>query len=324
MYAQFIALIILVTLAACQTTSVPEAPLPTLASLPTATPRPSQTPIPTLTPSPIVTPSVTPTITLTPTPTETRLPSVILLPSFTPSPVGTATPLPDIFSFGKSVQGRDLIARRFGSGERILLLVGGIHTGFETNTVGLLERVARHFENNPTAIHPNVTVIIISVLNVDGLEAGRTLVGRFNANGVDLNRNWGCDWSREAFFQDEQVNAGLEPFDQPETLALGGFIQQIQPRAVLFYHAAANGVFAGNCGSEAVSDELASLYGVAGGYPFGTQFAEYPVTGTAPSWVNSLGIPAIDIELASAEEPEYNRNLRAILTVEQWIAEASE
>jgi len=234
----------------------------------------------------------------------------------------TATALPDSFIFGQSAGGRDLIAYRYGTGRFVIMLVGGIHAGFEANTVDLVLELRDYLRANPTMIEPDITFLLVPSLNPDGLTRGRIIDGRFNGNGVDLNRNWGCGWSPDAVFGEEAVDAGSEPFSEPETIALGSLIQRINPAAVIFYHGAANGVFAGSCADgENISGELAALYGEASGYPNGAGdgFGDYIVTGSAPAWVDSLGIPALDIELASATATEFRRNLRALLAIQTWV-----
>ncbi len=72
----------------------------------------------------------------------------------------------------------------------MLLLVGGIHAGFESNTVLLINALIAHFEGTPVDVLPGMSIILIPVLNPDGLVRGRTTEGRFNGNRVDLNRNW--------------------------------------------------------------------------------------------------------------------------------------
>ncbi len=302
--------------------------LPTRARLPTSS-APTRTAAPDLfrTSPPTLAPSATLTQTHTPPPTSIVAITVVTAgasPTSVPTRAMTPTPLPSIFTFGQSVEGRDLIGYRYGTGSRTLLLVGGIHTGFEANTVRLLEDLQAHFAQNPGDIQPEITLILVPVLNVDGLEYGRVLRGRFNANGVDLNRNWGCGWSEQAFFGEDAVDPGTEPFSEPESRALGSLVERTRPAAVLFYHAAANGVFAGNCPPErAISDDLARIYGQASGYPFGESFSEYAVTGGAAAWVNSIGIPALDVELATADGVEFTRNLNAILAVQRWIVNAN-
>lgn len=319
--------IILVILSACQMGSgetndaIPtrrQFPTETLTETPTPTPR--ESPTATHTPSPTLTDIVILTSTSVPTATRPK----IIVPSFTPSqtqPAMTRTPLPSQFIFGQSAQGKDLVAFRYGTGHRWIMLVGGIHSGFEFNTTSLLERLRFEIGDNRDEILPTISYIVIPRLNPDGEARGRILEGRFNANNVDLNRNWGCGWEETAEFANGPVDPGLAPFDQPESAALAALIQETQPEVVLFYHSAANGVFAGNCGENPdLSQDLAQVYGTAAGYPFESDFTAYKVSGTAPSWVNSIGIPSVDVELASDDVPEVDRNLRALQAVQRWIA----
>lgn len=239
------------------------------------------------------------------------------------SPGAPPTPLPDVFSFGRTARGSDLIAWRLGTGPARLLLVGGIHAGFESNTVALVEALLRHFQANPSDVLPGVTLVLIPVLNADGYLLGRTLEGRFNARGVDLNRNWGCDWSPEAVFRNLPVSPGERAFSEPETTALAALINDLRPVGVLFYHSAANGVFAGACEGDGVSGALAAVVGDATGYPYGDSFGDYVVTGTAANWVDGLGIPAADVELATAQGTEFERNLRGVMALQCWALGAA-
>ena len=224
------------------------------------------------------------------------------------------------FTFGTSVEGRELRGVRIGDGPRILMLVGAVHGGFETNTSALIEQLAAHFRDHPADLLPDVSLILIPSLNPDGVSRGRVLEGRFNASGVDLNRNWGCGWEPVAYFRDQVVGSGDAPFSEPETAALSSLIQSVQPSAVLFYHAAADGVFAGDCGGDAGSAALSEAYGRAAEYSYEDGFSRYPVTGTGPAWVNSIGIPSADVELASATDPEFDRNLHGVMAVQWWLA----
>lgn len=272
----------------------------------TATLAPLVSPMPTATAGTIgvLMPTASYTPTLVPTATLTASPTVTLVAS------ATATPLPAQFSFGKSAGGRDLLAYRIGTGATVLMLVGGVHMGYEANTARLLNEVITHYQ--AVGVSDGMSLLIIPTLNADGVGRDGQLAGRFNGNGVDLNRNWGCGWAEEAYFREGRVNAGSAPFSEPETQALGALIQQLRPQAVLFYHAAARGVFAGDCGGGGVSQALAQAYSEASGYPYGEAFTAYPVSGTAPSWVDSLGIASADVELASTDSTEFTRNLRAI------------
>ena len=224
-------------------------------------------------------------------------------------------------TIGTSVEGRAITARRFGDGERVLLLVGGMHGGWEANTVDLVEELIAHFEEHPEDVLPAMALVLIPAANPDGLTRGRTREGRFNGRGVDLNRNWACDWSPDAVWRNERVNAGMTAFSEPETLALAEYIRGLRPAAVLFYHSAANGVYAGDCDSDtnADSEALEAVIGEAAGYRYGQPFSAYSVTGTAPNWVDGIGIPSVDVELRTATDSEFEANLRGVTAAQRWV-----
>lgn len=285
-----------------------QVPLPTQVVISTA----SATPFPTRVVRVIPTKATTPTFTPRPA-TLTPFPS----PTFVQIPT-----LPASFTFGQSVFGRSLVAHRFGDGEDVLMLVGGIHGGWESNTVALMNELIIYFEANPTALLPSVSLMIIPQLNPDGVARGHTLEGRFNDHRVDLNRNWGCGWEAVAYFQNQEVSPGVAAFSEPESQALSKLILETRPSAVLFYHSAADGVFAGNCNDQdAGSNAMSAVLGKAAGYSYGAEFTSYKVTGTAPSWVVSAGIASADVELATWRTSEFDRNLRGILAVQCWMVQ---
>jgi hypothetical protein len=258
----------------------------------------------------------------TPAPTLLPPPEMVAPAAVAPilTPAVTAALPPGTLLVGYSVEGRPILARQLGSGPRALLLVGGIHGGWEGNTVTLINQLIAYFEANPDAILPDLSLVLVPVANPDGLLRGRTAAGRFNTNGVDLNRNWGCEWSPDARWRDQAVDAGPEPFSEPETRALAEFIQRIRPATVLFYHSAADGIFAGECGGDHGSQRMSQILGQATGYSYGQAFSAYKVTGTAASWVDGLGIPAADVELLSWDDSEFDRNLAGVLALQQWLS----
>jgi hypothetical protein len=270
----------------------------------------------------------TPTATFEPTP-PTAPPQATLEPALLTQaalPLATVTLPGDTTLVGRSAGGRGILARRFGSSGRLLLIVGGMHGGWEANTVTLVNELIAHFAANPRDVPAGIALALIPVANPDGLPHGRDPQGRFNSNGVDLNRNWGCGWQEEAFWRDNPVNAGAYPFSEPETSALADFVQAARPAVILFYHSAAGGVFAGSCAESlegasgaAASQALAAVYGEAAGYSYGQAFDAYPVSGTGPAWAAGLGIAAADVELQTWTNPEFERNLRALRQVMLWM-----
>ena len=313
-------LLVLLLLAACRATPAPPADLPSASP----SPRPSLRVQPTVTPRLITPPTASPLPSTTPAPpTETLLVPTALLLSPAAPPDDPAAVVPETV-IGYSLAGRPLVLRRFSSGgapaARSLLLVGGMHGGWEANTVALMEQLSAHFTDAPAALPPGVDLLIVPLANPDGYPLGRVSRGRFNGAGVDLNRNWACGWSPEAYWREQRVDPGAQPFSEPETRALADFMRRERPAGVLFFHSAANGVFAGECNGDHGSDALAAAFGDAAGYPHESPFTAYPVTGTAASWADGEGIPAADVELRSSTDPEFDRNLRGVLALLHWLA----
>jgi predicted deacylase len=293
------------------TRPTPESLWPATRSIaPTATSAPSKTPVPTTSFSgrPTYMPFVEDFSFLTVTPTATAYAGQILL--------------------GHSVQQRPIMAYRFGNGPTRLVFVGGIHGGYEWNTILLAYAAVDYLQANPEVVPAAVTVYIITSANPDGQYlatgvegrfnaadvAGDTFAGRFNANGVDLNRNWDCNWTPEALWRNEPISGGPAPFSEPENRLLRDFLLQQQPAAVIFWHSAANGVFAAGCPNlYRPSRQLAEIYGRAAGYPVYDFFTSYAVTGDATDWLATQGIPAITVELISHQAIDWSKN-RAGLT----------
>jgi len=262
---------------------------------------------------------------------ETVLPSI-------PNEVTQATT--SVSLIGTSVQGRDISAYTFGTGSTSVLFVGGIHGGYEWNSILLAYDMIEYFSTNPSDIPPSVTVHIIPNLNPDGLfEAtgleGRfaatdipardihtTGIGRFNANGVDLNRNFDCKWAPESSWRGRSVSAGTEVFSEPEAAALRDYVLTTNPTAAVFWHSQANTVYASECedGILPLTLTLMNTYAQAGKYATQASFDAYPITGDAEGWLASIGILAVTVELETRTSIEWERNLagtRAILNLLQ-------
>ncbi len=261
------------------------------------------------TPSPAL-----PTIPPSPTPLLNEVPvspdPTLILP--------TSTPYPDAirFSLGESWEGRTIWAWRFGEGPDTIVLIGGIHGGYEANTVILAEQLVNHFRLNPNDILPGIRLVIIPAANPDGLTRGDNIEGRFNARGVDLNRNWGCNWSPTAYLGNEQVDPGPRPFSEPETVALRAYFVAEPPDAVIFYHSALGAIFTGACGGNAPAGWLGALLEEATGYTHEAAFTHYQVTGDATDWLAERGIPAVVVELETRDDPEFRRNLAGVIALE--------
>lgn len=252
-------------------------------------------------------------------------------------PVETKNPGPERRVIGLSVEGREIEAFTYlprrqagGNGEAHLVFVGGIHGGYEWNSVLLAYEFMDYLGANPEAIPGNLTVTVISSANPDGVYKvigkegrftvgdvptdGSTVPGRFNAHTVDLNRNFDCKWKPEGMWRENPVSAGSAPFSEPETTAIRNFVLENDPDAFIFWHSQSNAVYASECGAGILPQtlDIMNAYSLASGYPAVRSFDSYDVTGDAEGWLASIGIPAITVELKTHETVEWERNLAGI------------
>jgi len=116
----------------------------------------------------------------------------------------------------------------FANNAPIFLIVPSIH-GFEKSAAFGTYYFARdliyNFDKNPVlnSIRTKAILYIVPVGNPYGFDNKI----RKNANGVDLNRNWGVD-PDGITDTTSQYYPGAEPFDQPETQAIKGVIDNTE------------------------------------------------------------------------------------------------
>lgn len=215
---------------------------------------------------------------------------------------------------GQSAGGEDITAYHFGVGETELLFVGGVHGAYSPNTSELANSLVEHFNKNPNEIPNNISITIIPTLNPDGSDKSDNVAGRFNANNVDLNRNFDCEWSETATWRNQEVSGGTEPFSEPEAAALRDYITTYQPKAAVVWFSAEGKVYPSSCGRAPgkASIELAATFATAAGYPAEAEFDAYAITGDMVNWMSDEGVTAISVLLSDHKNPELDKNLRGV------------
>jgi len=240
-------------------------------------------------------------------------------------------PDPKISQIGTSVEGRAIEAYTFGEGEKEVVLVGGLHGGYEWNSAYLTYKFIDYFTENPELLPEDIKITIIPSANPDGMfkitgkdgrfvladiptTANTTGVGRFNARGVDLNRNFDCQWQPESTWRGQVVDAGTAPFSEPEARAIRDFSTTNKPSVMVFFHSQANALYSSACGGPALTETtaLVETYATASGYPAHTSFDNYTITGDAGDWLSSVGIPALSIELSTHDTIDWEKNLAGV------------
>lgn len=129
---------------------------------------------------------------------------------------------------GQSVEGRPIECMVYGEGTFTILLMASIHGDEEAGTP-LLEELAARLEERPEWALDR-RVIVIANSNPDGVVRG----SRYNAHGVDLNRNFpSTNWR-------PSQRHGMRSLSEPETRAIQNVIEQYAPDRILTFHQHAN------------------------------------------------------------------------------------
>ncbi len=256
----------------------------------------------------------------------------------------TTPPAPvnkDQESIGKSVEGRDIVAYHFGTGSKELLFVGGIHGGYEWNTVLAADNLIDYLKSDPSLVPANLKVTVIPTLNPDGLfktvgttdrftaadvptGADATVSGRFNSNNVDLNRNFDCDWQAKGTWQNKSVSGGTAAFSEPESQAMKGYVEANKPAAVVVWYSSAGGVFASSCHNGVLpeTNTLTQTFAKASGYPAHQTFNFYEITGDMVNWLAKNNIPAISVLLTNHTDTEWTKNKAGVDALLKLYGEA--
>jgi hypothetical protein len=236
-----------------------------------------------------------------------------------------ATPTPDPGEWaenpkviGYSVAGRPIEVYRFGNGPTGRMIVAGIHGGNEWNTIKLANELIEYVQDHPEIVPENITLYILPNLNPDGEARAHGVDGRVNDNGVDLNRNWPYRWERDydrsSCWHYRPTTAGEYAASEPETSALLVFIvSHPEIDALISYHAAALGIFAGGVPDYKPSIRLAKSMAKVSTYQYPPKDVGCIYTGNLTDWASSTReIAAVDIELHNFRHTDFDENLKIL------------
>ena len=138
---------------------------------------------------------------------------------------------------------------------------------------------------------------------------------RVNANGVNLNSNWPCNWKAGP-------ESGGAPLSEQENKALKGFIEEQNTVAVIFWNFPVNQnnkavVSPGRClvGQERLSAALMQTYAQSSSYVTRQADPNQSFGGDATDSLADENIPAVFVLLDSATAVDLNTHLAAISAV---------
>jgi hypothetical protein len=242
---------------------------------------------------------------------------------------------------GHSVEGRDITAYKLGNGPVGVALIGDIHGAWEPRAQQVARVGLDHFSASRSAVPDGVTVYVILTANPDAWANGQPFLAAadgtggkgdvvlsefaFNARGIDLNRNFGTNWSDRPCGGERfrlhygsmcvQGKAGSAPFSEPETRAYRDFILNNRISMALTYHENRSPSISIREGGKGRSEPFAQRLAAHFGYEYLPVWPDYPVTGQAQDWLDANGVMGAEIELRHHTlEPRLNEalNIRAM------------
>jgi protein MpaA len=270
-------------------------------------------------------PTLPPRPSITPVPPPTRRPTITPWP--TPSPGPSVTPMlippSNRLVIGKSIENRSQEVFRFGRGPVNKLIVAGIHGGSEWNTVALADELIAYLTDHPERIPEDTSLFILRDMNPDGTARAHGVDGRANANGVDLNHNWPHNWKeqwpRDGCWIWRPLTGGTHGGSEPEVQNVIAFIDKIKPAALISYHSAALGIFAGGKPDFPPSVSLAEAVAEVTDYPYPPINTGCDYSGNMTDWAaNTRGIPSVDIELTNHRDTDFDQNLKTLQVFLAW------
>jgi murein peptide amidase A len=196
---------------------------------------------------------------------------------------------PDWQQVGVSVQGRPILMASFGSGQRRVLVIGGVH-GSEFGA-DVAEQFAAWLSENPEAVPSGTRVDVVACANPDGRAAGK----KGNADGVNLNGNFPTrNWKRQKYLT---TTAGPRAGSEPETQAIMRLLGTGYVRVISLH---SQGGFIDYDGPDGRA--LASQVASASGWPVKKLGPSGLYAGSLGTYVpERFGIPVLTVELSSRE-----------------------
>ena len=205
---------------------------------------------------------------------------------------------------GSSNNNNRLYSKHFGSGDKLILIIGGIHGDEPAGFISAL-KLAQFLKRNPSTIHNRV--IIVPCINPDGLLKGT----RVNARGVDINRNFpGTTWSSD--FIKSYNNPGTHPASEPETVALIKIIEKYKPNMIIQMHQPFNALYPSSNAPVELMYRMSELSELPVIDDIG-----YSTPGSLGNYIVSQEHEIIEITFELCEidiEPEYYKIVAALFT----------
>ena len=246
------------------------------------------------------------------------------------------------FTIGKSCQGKDITALKFGASDSYALITAGTHGGERiTSTILLMfiEQLCRAYKLDGSIEGLNIRrgmlgrgVIFVPCVNPDGCDIsllGTAACGdkaeyiknlcrgnfkKWNANyrGVDINHNFDAGWEE---LRQKEINLGIvgpaptryggsKPHSEPETVALVNLCKRIEVRHVMALHSQGEVIY-WSYGNKvpAKSRKMAEIMATTSGYALDVPLGIATGGGFKDWFIKEFYKPGFTVEIGKGENP---------------------
>ena len=231
-----------------------------------------------------------------------------------PKPESSYSPYSRTEEVGQSVKGVPIKLIEVGRGTEGVLVFGGFH-GDEWQSTYVAERLVDYLIGTRSVL-PSRKVVVVPEVNPDGLAVRK----RFNANGVDINRNFPtANWCPAGPKSPERH--GLRPASEPETQIVRDLIWRYRPKLIVSIHNIHRGRHCVNYDGPA--EDLAETMGRCCGYPV-KRFLGYATPGSLGTFAGvERNIPTITLEMPRNETAQacWHQTRAALLAAVAYTPE---
>lgn len=250
--------------------------------------------------------------------------------------------LTQVYSVGKSVEGRELLCVKFGRGNKKIFL-NGAHHALEWITSSLLVGFSFDFLDaaecggcicgyDAEKIYKKVSFYIMPMVNPDGVNlvlngldrknehynSVKSMLGseniskvwQANINGVDLNHNYDAKFYVGKELEEENGIfgagptrfSGLYPFSEPETRAVRDLFEKEMFNLSLAFHSQGEVIY-WDYDDKSKYFDMANKLSKASGYELDEAGGISSVSGFKDWVIEKYGLPAFTVEVGKGKNP---------------------
>ena len=160
---------------------------------------------------------------------------------------------------GTTIKSCEITPQHYNKTMLLTFAVHGFEDGWDKDGAALVQigtDVIKEFSGDPQTLK-ETRLIVITCVNPDGIESGRSSngFGRCNAQGIDINRDFDYYWK---YCSEGKYRTGNAPFSTPEAKILRDVVLKAKPDIIIDFH----GWLTCTYGDAAIADGFDRAFGI--------------------------------------------------------------